>query len=172
MSVGGGTGTGNTTPLLVVLVIGKPVANTGIVMVPLTVLEIGEVGQGLDVLLDGTAEVNWVVAALKAEVEDGRIGVGIQTLPIRTLVIGKVVGPDAQIGIALVPLKVVPIGAVGTTNEGPNWELPFDEGTDELGLLLETAAEEPGTFVEPATDDPGVFVEPPADETGADEPGV
>jgi hypothetical protein len=56
--VGCGMGTGNTTPLLDVLVIRKLGSNTGIVMVPLTVLEMGAVGQDFGFLLETAVEVN------------------------------------------------------------------------------------------------------------------
>jgi hypothetical protein len=67
--VGCEMGTGNTTPLLVVLVIGKPGSNIGIVTVPLTMLDIGVVGQDFGFLLDAVVKVNWVILALKTEVE-------------------------------------------------------------------------------------------------------
>jgi hypothetical protein len=111
--VGCEMGTGNTTPLLVVLVIGKPGSNIGIVTVPLTMLDIGVVGQDFGFLLDAVVKVNWVILALKTEVEGEWMGVGIQTVPLRTLVTGILVG---QIGIQIPPLKVLDNVAVGQTD--------------------------------------------------------
>jgi hypothetical protein len=61
------------------------------------------------------------------------------------LVIGKVVGPVAQIGIALVPLILVLIGVVGGMNIELAWELSEPVTAEDLpeavSPLLETTDE-------------------------------
>jgi hypothetical protein len=72
-------------------------------------------------------------------------------VPLRTLVIGNSVSPVAQIGTALVPLMLVPIGAVGTTNVELAWELPepviVDDPSEAVFPPLEAADELPNTLV-------------------------
>jgi hypothetical protein len=159
--VGCETGIGNTTPLLVVLVIGKPDSNTGIVTVPLTLLEIGTVGQDFGFLLDAAVRDNWVVPESKVGVEVDRIAVGIHTVPLWTVVIGNVVGPVAHIGMRTVPLKLLPIGVVGITKIEVGCELLEPVGTDALPdivfPLLGTAEAPPDTLPAELEGPPGAF---------------
>jgi hypothetical protein len=161
--VGCGAGIGNTTPLLVVLVIGKPDSNTGIVTVPLTVLEIGTVGQDFGFLLDAAVRDNWVVRESKAGVDVGRIGLGGHTVPLWTFVIGNVVAPVAHIGIRIVPLKLLPIGIEGIAKIEVGCEPPEPVGTDDLPdtvfPLLEAAEALPDTLPAELDELPGVFEE-------------
>jgi hypothetical protein len=164
--VGCETGIGNTTPLLVVFVIGNPDSNTGIVTVPLTVLEIGTVGQGFDFLLDAAVRENWVVPVPKVGVEVGRIGVGIHTVPLWTFVIGNVVAPVAHIGIRIVPLKLIPIGVVGIINIEVGCELSepvrADDPPDTMFPPLETVEAPPDTLLAELEEPPRAFEEPGA----------
>ena len=115
----GHIGVGIHTVPLRTLVMGTSDGQTGIQIPPLKVLDNAAVGQtdGLLTRVTTGAEVGWT-------------GVGIHTVPLRMLVIGKVVAPVAQIGIALVPLILVLIGVVGGMNIELAWELS-ESGTAE-----------------------------------------